>query len=184
MADEAKHNTKKGATVLFVILGVLIVILIIIGIVAFFFMGSGSKDDNAAPQNVVVLPSPNVATQINASTEYYKNPAAIYTMKAKDGIIVNLKPSRSDEQVGGYLKVQVQLVLDNTKGINEVSSKDGIISDYINNILSQYTAAEIQESKNKLKARAQIIANVNTILTTTRVQAVIFESFTVQPAGY
>ncbi|KAA0258418.1 flagellar basal body protein FliL [Deferribacter autotrophicus] len=168
MADEGKNTQeqeeggkKKKKSKLFLII-ILVVVLLIGGGAAYFFLVKGKADKNAEE---------TVKEKKQAKVD-----AGIGPLYSLDTFIVNL----ADPGGTRYLKVTMQLELDNEKLQEEMDKRKPQIRDVILTVLSSKTYAEVSTAQGKLALKQELIRRINLILTSGTIRSIYFTEFVAQ----
>jgi flagellar FliL protein len=173
--EEVKETPpeKKKLPVKLIII-VLGVVLVLGGAAAGYFLFLGPKMKSHEK------PSAPAATEHGRSKEKGsgegEGASATGPMKALDTFIVNL----NDEQGVRYLKVVMQLELNDVAAEPEVTSKVPQIRDEIIMLLSNKTYDDVSTISGKRMLKREIITSVNKYLSTGQVVQVYFSEFVVQ----
>jgi flagellar FliL protein len=169
MAEEKEEETTKksgGNMVLIIIIALLILLLAGGGLAAFLLLGS---DDQA--------PTPTQsATTTSQPTARSSNMLSIGPVYPMDQFIVNLL----SESGGRYLKVTLDIELNNAKLAAEMDTKRSLVRDIIIRTLSAKTYEEISTLKGKDRLKDEIVSKLNEVLADGRVQNIFFTDFVVQ----
>lgn len=169
MADEGKEEKeggeqpKKKSKKMLIIIIVVVLLLVVGGAAAYFLLFAGKpapEEDAAAALKKTV---PTESTEIGQT----------YPIET---FIVNLANPLGKR----YLKVTMQLELDNPKMTAELDRRMPQLRDAILTILSSKTYEDISTSQGKLRLRSEIVARVNAFLTSGSIRRVYFTEFVVQ----
>jgi len=170
MAEEEKEeSTKKsgGNMVLIIIIALLILLLVGGGLVAFLLLGS----DDPAPTSTATQGT--TSSQPTARSTNMLSIGPIYPM---DQFIVNLLSDSGSR----YLKVTLDIELDNNKLAVEMDTKRSLVRDIIIRTLSAKTYEEISTLKGKERLKDEIVSKLNEVLADGRVRNIFFTDFVVQ----
>ena len=171
MAEEEKEETTKksgGNMVLIIIIALLILLLVGGGLAAFLLLGS----DEPAPTPTAAQSS-TTTSQSSARSTNMLSIGPVYPM---DQFIVNLL----SESGGRYLKVTLDIELDNNKLAAEMDMKRSLVRDIIIRTLSAKTYEEISTLKGKDRLKDEIVSKLNEVLADGRVRNIFFTDFVVQ----
>lgn len=171
MAEEEKEETTKksgGNMVLIIIIALLILLLVGGGLAAFLLLGS----DEPAPTPTAAQSS-TTTSQSSARSTNMLSIGPVYPM---DQFIVNLL----SESGGRYLKVTLDIELDNDKLAAEMDMKRSLVRDIIIRTLSAKTYEEISTLKGKDRLKDEIVSKLNEVLADGRVRNIFFTDFVVQ----
>ncbi len=160
--QEPQPKKAKSKLLLIGVVGVLLVALLGVGgfIVYTQVLGGGGEE----------------AKKEAAKAKELKEAARLGIVTALDPFIVNL----SDEAGKRYLKVTMQLELDNEKLNEEITNKMPQIKDSIITVLSSKTTDDLLTIDGKFKLKEQIQTRVNVLLKTGVVKNVFFVEFVIQ----
>ena len=161
--EEAQPKKAKSKVLLIAVIGVLLVALLGVGgyIVYTQVLGGGGSEE---------------AKKEAAKAEELKEAAKLGIVAALDPFIVNL----SDDAGKRYLKITMQLELDNEVLNEEVTNKMPQIKDSIITVLSSKTTDDLLTVDGKFKLKEQIQTRVNVLLKTGVVKNVYFVEFVIQ----
>ncbi|SFM47578.1 flagellar basal body-associated FliL family protein [Thermodesulforhabdus norvegica] len=154
--EETRDEKKKGSKLKLIILVVLILILGGGGFFAYKKFFASSKDEESTPDK-----APQLQQVITHQL---------------DTFLVNL----ADPGGKRYLKLTIDLELDNPKVIEEITQNNYKIRDTILLILSSKEFDDISTVGGKLALKKEIMTKLNSILTTGRVLNIYFTEFLVQ----
>lgn len=169
MAEEEKEETTKksgGNMVLIIIIALLILLLAGGGLAAFLLLGSSEPAPMPSQSNPVSNQSPARST----------NMLSIGPVYPMDQFIVNLL----SESGGRYLKVTLDIELDNDKLAAEMDMKRSLVRDIIIRTLSAKTYEEISTLKGKDRLKDEMVSKLNEVLADGRVRNIFFTDFVVQ----
>lgn len=168
MADEEKEEKeggekpKKSKKMLIIIIAV-VLLLVGGGAAAYFLLFSSKPAPEEDPAAALKRTVPTESMEIGQTY-----PVATF--------IVNLANPLGKR----YLKVTMQLELDNPKMTAELDRRMPQLRDAILTILSSKTYEDISTSQGKLRLRSEIVARVNAFLTSGSIRRVYFTEFVVQ----
>jgi len=171
MAEEEKEEKKKksgGNMVLIIIIALLILLLAGGGLAAFLLLGS---DEPVPTQATSQGTTPSTQTQARSTNMLSIGP--VYPMEQ---FIVNLL----SESGGRYLKVTLDIELDNDKLASEIDTKHSLVRDIIIRTLSAKTYEEISTLKGKDRLKDEVVSKLNEVLADGRVRNIFFTDFVVQ----
>jgi flagellar FliL protein len=173
--EEKKEEGKKSNMMIIVIAGFVVLLLIIGGILAFILSGGDEEQQQVATNNQ--------ATQVSAEeggqpTKTYRRKTSLTVgpMMELDTFIVNLL----SENGRRYLKVKVNLEMEDQELQNEINTKIPVLRDIIIRIASSKTLAEISTEKGKEKFKDQIVSEINANLKDGKIKNVFFTDFVIQ----
>jgi flagellar FliL protein len=171
--EETEQETIKKKLPLKLIIIVLMVVLLLGGAAAgyFLFLGPKMKSSDKA-SNTTQEPKHAQVKEHGAK----KEAPAEGAIKQLDAFIVNL----NDEQGDRYLKVVMQLEMNNTELEAEIMSKMPQIRDEILMLLSNKSFDDVATMAGKRMLKREIINGLNKYLTTGQVVQVYFSEFVVQ----
>ncbi|HIP30125.1 MAG TPA: flagellar basal body-associated protein FliL [Sulfurospirillum arcachonense] len=176
MAEEIEEVEEKkpgGNMVLILIVVLLVILLVGGGLAAFFLLGS---DDNAMAsqsqpqQNSKSAPTKRTASRRSSS---YLTIGPMYPMSQ---FVVNLL----SEGGGRYLKVALDIELDNEELASEMDMKKSLIRDIIIRSLSSKTFEEVSTMKGKDRLKDEIVNSINDVLADGQINNIFFTDFVVQ----
>jgi len=175
--EEKKEEVveKKSNMMLIIIAGFLVVLLVIGGILAFILSGG---DEEQQQQGSSVQNESNSNNQDGQSTKTYRRKSSLTVgpMMEMDTFIVNLL----SENGRRYLKVKVNLELEDEELQEEIGTKIPVLRDVIIRIASSKTLAEISTEKGKEKFKDQIVSEININLKDGKINNVFFTDFVIQ----
>ncbi|MEJ5300795.1 MAG: flagellar basal body-associated FliL family protein [Thermodesulforhabdaceae bacterium] len=159
-AEEKQEQPKKKSKMKLIIL--LLIVVVVLGGGGFFaytkFFKKSEGEEGAAPK-----------------PEKAKKPAQVITHKL-DTFLVNL----ADPGGKRYLKVTMELELDNQKVVEEISKETPRIRDVILTVLSSKEFDEISTLPGKMTLKKELITKINASLKTGTVINIYFTEFLVQ----
>jgi len=174
--EEKKEEVaeKKSNMMLIIIAGFLVVLLVIGGILAFIL----SSDEEQQQQNNSVQNESNSNNENGQPTKTYRRKSSLTVgpMMEMDTFIVNLL----SENGRRYLKVKVNLELEDEELQEEIGTKIPVLRDVIIRIASSKTLAEISTEKGKENFKDQIVSEVNENLKDGKINNVFFTDFVIQ----
>ncbi len=97
-------------------------------------------------------------------------------LKPLDTFIVNLVGDKGER----YLKVTMNMELDDPKTLDEVTKKEPQLRDAVIILLSSKAFADVMGSEGKEKLKKEILARINSFIGTGRVRRVFFTEFVIQ----
>lgn len=153
--EESKGEKKKGSKLKLIILVVIVLMLGGGGFFAYKKFFASSKEEQSAS---------------------VKSPSVQHVTHQLDTFLVNL----ADPGGKRYLKLTIDLELDNPKVIEEITQNNYKIRDSILLILSSKEFDDISTVGGKLALKKEIMTKLNSILTTGRVLDIYFTEFLVQ----
>ncbi len=180
MQDQEEKKEEKGAPeeggrkklskkVIIIAAAVLVVVLIVAGVGGFFLMkGSKSKGSGGVQKE---------HAKAESSKEEKKGeegPGG--TMKQLETFVVNL----TDAQGSRYLKVVMQLEMENEGLSSEIDEKTPQIRDEVITVLSSKSFDDLSTIPGKRALKRSIVESVNKYLATGKVVNVYFSEFVVQ----
>jgi len=171
--EEQVQEKKSNSIVLIFIIGI-IAFLIIIGAVLFFVL---SGDEEGVETDVVSSDSTSsVENQQQQSSVRRSNSLEVGFMFELDTFIVNLL----SENGRRYLKIKVNLELEDEDLAEEVTLKTPVIRDIVIRIASSKTLEEISTEKGKDKFKDQVLQEINSRMKDGRIQNIYFTDFVIQ----
>ena len=163
--EENGGEKKSSNLVLIIIIVVLVLVLLVVGVVVAMLAGG---DD--APANNSYNPAVK-EKQIKSMDAMEVGP-----MFPLDTFTVNLLSDSGRR----YLKVQMNLELDDEQLAAELESKTAVVRDVVIRMLSSKTLEEISTAKGKDKLKDQITDQLNLRLRDGNIRNVYFTEFVVQ----
>ena len=163
--EENGGEKKSSNLVLIIIIVVLVLVLLVVGVVVAMLAGG---DD--APANNSSNPAVK-EKQIKSMDAMEVGP-----MFPLDTFTVNLLSDSGRR----YLKVQMNLELDDEQLAAELESKTAVVRDVVIRMLSSKTLEEISTAKGKDKLKEQITDQLNLRLRDGNIRNVYFTEFVVQ----
>jgi flagellar FliL protein len=157
---------KKGKnTLLIIIIAALVVVLVIVGVVVMMLAGGDEEQSQGGSSG-------------STKEKPMKNLDAMEVgpMFPLDTFTVNLLSDSGRR----YLKVQMNLELDDEELAAELETKTAVIRDLVIRLLSSKTLEEISTIKGKDKLKEQIVNQLNLRLRDGNVRNVYFTEFVVQ----
>lgn len=165
--EESLENseTKKSSNlVLIIIIVALVLVLLIVGAVVAILSGGGNEQtDNNAPY-------------AKEKPRKSMDSMQVGPMFPLDSFTVNLLSDSGRR----YLKVQINLELDDEEVAAELESKTAVVRDTVIRLLSSKTLEEISTAKGKDNLKEQIVNQLNLRLRDGNVKNVYFTEFVVQ----
>jgi len=184
MAEEEKEEGQEekkgggGGNMVLIIVIVLLVLILIGGAVAAYFLLTGDEEEADANKNEQAVET--VDNEANAKKAAVSKRVAdllnVGPMYPLDQFIVNLLRDNGSR----FLKVKIDLELDNQEMTAEVDKKVPIIRDVIIKTLSSKTFEEISTLKGKEKLKDELVENLNAFMTAGKIRNVFFTEFVVQ----
>mgnify|MGYP001055602659 CR=1 FL=1 len=171
MAEEETEATENGGEkkssnlVLIIIIVVLVLVLLVVGVVVAMLVGG-----DEAPSNNSSNPSAK-EKRIQSMDSIEVGP-----MFPLDTFTVNLLSDSGRR----YLKVQMNLELDDEQLAAELESKTAVVRDIVIRMLSSKTLEEISTAKGKDKLKEQITDQLSLRLRDGNIRNVYFTEFVVQ----
>ena len=171
MAEEetGDQNTvvekKSSNLVLIIVIVALVAVLLIVGIVVAMLSGG---DDNVRQSN---NDNPSKKEKRVSMDSLEVGP-----MFPLDNFTVNLLSDSGRR----YLKVEMNLELDDEEVAAELDSKSAVVRDVVIRLLSSKTLEEISTAKGKEKLKEQIVNQLNIRLRDGNVRNIYFTEFVVQ----
>jgi flagellar FliL protein len=165
--EESQENTeakKSNNLVLIIIIVALVLVLLIVGAVVAILSGG----DNEQTQNDV----PSAKEKPRKSMDSMQ----VGPMFPLDSFTVNLLSDSGRR----YLKVQINLELNEEEVAAELESKTAVVRDTVIRLLSSKTLEEISTAKGKDNLKEQIVNQLNLRLRDGNVRNVYFTEFVVQ----
>lgn len=164
--QENSGEKKSSNLVLIIIIVALVLVLLIVG--AVFALLSGGDDDRSYEEQ-------------SSSTKKERPAKSMDSMKVGpmfplDSFTVNLLSDSGRR----YLKVQINLELDDNNVASELDSKTAVVRDIVIRLLSSKTLEEISTAKGKDTLKEQIISQLNLRLRDGNIRNVYFTEFVVQ----
>ncbi|MBB5021696.1 flagellar basal body-associated FliL family protein [Desulfurispira natronophila] len=153
----------KKSKKLIIILIIVLLVLLLGGAAAYFFLRSPATPP---PQQTS---DPGTPQQIEDSAE-------IGTMYPLETFIVNL----SDPLGKRYLRVTMQLEMDNSRLARELDRRQPQLRDAILTILASKKFDDISTQQGKTRLRNEIVSRTNAFLTSGSIRRVFFTEFVVQ----
>ncbi len=156
-----KPKKAKSKLLLIVIIGVLLLALIGVGgIIVFKFVTAEKNGEETVAE----------------TTEEKKDPSKLGAVVALDPFIVNL----TGESGKRYLKVTIQVELNDEKVGEELTNKMPQIKDSIITVLSSKVTGDLLTIEGKFKLKEEILTRINRILTMGVVKNVYYVEFVIQ----
>jgi flagellar FliL protein len=168
--EEKKEEGKKSNLMIIIIAGFLVLLLVIGGVLAFILSGGSEEQPDPAIEQSV-----EEGTQ-QKSTYRRKSSLTVGPMLEMETFIVNLL----SENGRRYLKVRVNLELEDEELQEEVNTKIPVLRDIIIRIASSKTLEEISTEKGKEKFKDQIVSEINHNLQDGKINNVFFTDFVIQ----
>ncbi|MGA1823024.1 MAG: flagellar basal body-associated protein FliL [bacterium] len=141
------------------------VFLILVGAGIFGYLRFAPKDDAKANEK-----------EIAKKKEKEKDEEKIYPIIPMSPFVVNL----AGEAGSRYLKIDIQLEIDNPKTEEEIALRNPVIRDSILILLSSQKFSDINDAKGKILLRKEITQRINGILKKGKVLQTYFSEFVVQ----
>jgi flagellar FliL protein len=174
MAEE-KENAKEGVSekkssplVLIIIIVLVVLILLIGGIVAYMVLSKG--------QETAVNPDGTPMAQTEQVQRKSANELTVGPMFPLDQFIVNLLSENNRR----FLKVAIDLELDEEDVLEELGTKIPRIRDIVIRVLSSKSLEEISTPKGKEKLKKELIGQLNAVLLDGQVVRIYFTDFVIQ----
>jgi len=170
--EEKKEEGKKSNMMLIIVAGFLVLLLVIGGIIAFILSGGEEERPQINSQTSTSNPDDSQQTK----TYRRKSSLTVGPMLEMDTFIVNLL----SENGRRYLKVKVNLELEDEELQEEIATKIPVLRDIIIRIASSKTLEEISTEKGKEKFKDQIVSEINYNLKDGKINNVFFTDFVIQ----
>lgn len=171
--QEAESNEEgKKSNLMIIIIGGFLVLLLVIGGILAFILAGGSEEQ---PDMTTQVSNEN-SDQQQRVTSRRKSSLNVGPMLEMDTFIVNLL----SENGRRYLKVKVNLELEDEELQEEVNTKIPVLRDIIIRISSSKTLEEVSTEKGKEKFKDQIVTEINQNLKDGKVNNVFFTDFVIQ----
>jgi flagellar FliL protein len=175
--EEKKEEEKKGSNPMMIIIGGVLVLLLVVGGVLAFLLSGGEEEEmakNGPTANVESGEAEEKPTTFNSPRR--KTSLEVGPMYEMEQFIVNLM---SD---GGrrYLKIKVNLELEDEGMIEEITSKLPVLRDTIIRIASSKSLEEISTQKGKDGLKDQIVNEINANMKDGKINNIYFTDFVVQ----
>jgi flagellar FliL protein len=176
--EEEKKEEKKSNPMMIIIGGVLVLLLVIGGVLAFLLSG-GEEEEMAKNGPTASAGASGGEAEERPSTfnsPRRKSSLEVGPMYEMDQFIVNLM---SD---GGrrYLKIKVNLELEDEAMVEEITSKLPVLRDTIIRIASSKSLEEISTQKGKDGLKDQIVNEINANMKDGKINNIYFTDFVVQ----
>jgi flagellar FliL protein len=181
MADEAEKTEekeeggKKSNLMMIIVAGFLVMLLAIGGLVAFILSGGSEEQPDMTPAQVSNSNNGENSDQ-PAKSYRRKSSLTVGPMLEMDTFIVNLL----SENGRRYLKIKINLELEDEELLEEVNSKIPVLRDSIIRIASSKNLEEISTEKGKEKLKDQIVTEINLNLKDGKINNVFFTDFVIQ----
>ena len=171
--EEEKKEEGKKSNMMMIIVGGFLVLLLVIGGIITFILSSGEDE-----QQDGMTQSSSVSENVGQQTKTYRRKSSLEVgpMFPMETFIVNLL----SENGRRYLKVKVNLELEDEELQEEISSKVPVLRDIIIRITSSKTLEEISIEKGKEKMKDQIVSEINYNLQDGKIINVFFTDFVIQ----
>lgn len=182
MAEEVQEekSSKKGSNiVLIAIIGMLVFLLLIGGIFAVLLFSGGSKEEQVADTSTTQVAEETKASpkgQSKSPKERSNDFLNVGPMYPLDQFVVNLL----SESGSRFLKLELNLELDNEKLSPEIDGKKPLIRDIIIRTLTSKTYEDISTAKGKERLKDEIVSRLNEVLRDGYIKNVYFTDFIVQ----
>ena len=172
ITDEEVVEKKSGGNMVLILIVVLLVVLIAGGgLAAFFLLGSDDEAMTSQPQQMAQTSSTKRRASKRSSS--YLTIGPMYPMSQ---FVVNLL----SEGGGKYLKVALDIELDNEELSSELDMKKSLIRDIIIRSLSSKTFEEVSTMKGKDRLKDEIVNSINDVLADGQINNIFFTDFVVQ----
>lgn len=173
--EETKPEPKKSNMMVIIIAGFVVLLILMGGVIAFILSGGDEEPE------VKEAGQEQVGYQNNgegAPTKSYRRKTSLTVgpMLEMEQFIVNLL----SENGRRYLKVRVNLELEDEELLEEINTKIPVLRDIIIRIASSKTLEEISTEKGKDKFKDQIVTEVNQNLKDGKINNVFFTDFVIQ----
>ena len=159
---------KSNNLILIIIIVALVVVLLIVGVVVAMLSGG---DDNVRQSN-----NNNNGAPSKKERRVSMESLEVGPMFPLDNFTVNLLSDSGRR----YLKVEMNLELDDEEVAAELDSKNAVVRDVVIRLLSSKTLEEISTAKGKEKLKEQMVNQLNLRLRDGNVRNVYFTEFVVQ----
>ena len=170
--DGAVEKKPKGNMVLIIVVVLLVVLLVGGGAAAFFLLGNNQDDADAAATHSKDTKVEKKKSSSKRSTDHL----TIGPMYPMAQFVVNLL----SESGNRFLKVSIDLELDDPKLQPEMDHKKSLIRDIIIRTFSSKTFEEISTLKGKDKLKEEVLDKINENLSDGQVKNIYFTDFVVQ----
>ena len=169
--DEIVEKKPKGNMVLIIVVALLVLLLVGGGAAAFFLLGG---QDEAAP--VAQTTQSDMKSDKKKSSKKSTDGLAIGPMYPMAQFVVNLL----SESGNRFLKVAVDLELNDAKLQPEMDQKKYLVRDIIIRTFSSKTFEEISTLKGKDKLKEEVLNKINENLSDGYIKNIYFTDFVVQ----
>jgi len=170
--EEGAEAPKKSKSKMIIIIVVILVLLLGVGgFVAMKMMGADEKTTEKSTPS-----AEGNAKEADASVPADADIGKLGDMVALDPIIVNL----SGESGKRYLKITMQLEMNNASLAEEINNKIPQIKDAIITVLSSKGTDELLTVEGKFLLKEQLLTRVNSLLSSGVVKNVYFVEFVIQ----
>jgi flagellar FliL protein len=174
--EENQKEEKKSNLMMIIIAGVFVVILIIGAILAFLISGGSEEEEMMEMANSEMQESRGGDQSGELRNFRRKTSLTVGPMFEMDTFIVNLL----SENGRRYLKVKVNLELEDEALQEEVTQKIPVIRDIVIRIASSKNLEEISTENGKNKFKDQIVSEINRNLQDGKINNVFFTDFVIQ----
>jgi flagellar FliL protein len=179
MAEETEQQEekkeKKSNLLLIIIAGVFLLILVVGGLLAFVLSGGSNEEQEMMQNGSTTVGAGGGETQSFAQSRR-KSSINVGPMFEMETFIVNLK----SENGRRYLKIRVNLELEDLDLQEEVTQKIPVIRDIVIRIASSRTLEEISTEQGKDKLKDQIVSEINGNLKDGKINNIFFTDFVIQ----
>jgi flagellar FliL protein len=176
--EEEKKEEKKSNPMMIIVAGVLVLLLIIGGVLAFLISG-GDEEEGAVPtaqQSGGGDVEGDKSRPTTLKSPRKKSSLEVGPMYEMEQFIVNLM----SENGRRYLKIKVNLELEDEAMMEEITMKLPVLRDTIIRIASSKTLEEISTLKGKDGLKDQIVYEVNGHIKDGKINNIYFTDFVVQ----
>jgi len=181
--NEEKSEEKSeggGINKVFLIIGAIVLVLLIsvVGVITMLLSGD-EKEQAQNPQNIPAIDNKGggmddgmraVNVKINKA---YLKVGTLYEMPLFIANLISRKGKR-------YLRVKINLEMDNDALMGELDTKKAVISDIILSIITSKTVEDLSSIKGKARTKQELAATINKSLTDGKIKNIFFTEFIIQ----
>ena len=173
--QEVKKDEGKKSNLMIIVVGGFVAMLLIFGGIIAFIL-SGDDEDSQRGQTASSSTENGGEQQQQTKTYRRKSSLTVGPMLEMETFIVNLL----SENGRRYLKVRVNLELEDEELKEEIGTKIPVLRDIIIRVASSKTLEEISTEKGKEKFKDQIVSEINYNLKDGKINNIFFTDFVIQ----
>ena len=176
MADEEEEQKAGGKNLIIILVAIVVVVLLIIGGILAFLL-SGEEEAPPTPPAGASVKNPQGANANIPNIQVSKNYIKVGPLYQGIGLLTTNLSSRKGKR---YLRVSIDLELDNDSVMGELDEKLPVVKDIILGILGSKSTEDLTTIKGKNRTKQEIIATLNKSLIDGKITDIFFQEFIIQ----